>query len=75
MRNEKTKMFEMLKNKRGTREYEEWFLKYSPGIAKKERKEKREKAKKKRARTLKKKKGKKRKSKTLKRTKIGAIEL
>ena len=75
MRNEKTKMFEMLKNKRGTREYDEWFLKYAPGVAKRERKEKREKAKKKRARTLKKKKGKKRKSKTLKRTKIGAIEL
>ena len=32
MRNEKTKMFEMLKGKRGTREYEEWFLKYAPGV-------------------------------------------
>ena len=32
MRNEKTKMFEMLKGNRGTREYEEWFLKYAPGV-------------------------------------------
>ena len=77
MRNEKTKMFEMLKSKRGTREYEEWFLKYAPGIVKKEKADKREKANKKRARTLKKnkKKRKKRQTKTLKRKKIGAIEL
>uniref|UniRef100_A0A6C0JU92 Poly(A) polymerase catalytic subunit domain-containing protein n=1 Tax=viral metagenome TaxID=1070528 RepID=A0A6C0JU92_9ZZZZ len=30
MRNEKTEMFEKLKNKRDTKEYEEWFLKYTP---------------------------------------------
>ena len=80
MRNEKTKMFEILKSKRGSKEYEEWFLKYAPGIEKKEKKEKREKAKAKRKRiknkTLKKKKGTrgKRKGRTLRRRKIGAIE-
>ena len=30
MRNEKTQMFEKLKDKRDTKEYEEWFLKYTP---------------------------------------------
>lgn len=30
MRNEKTEMFEKLKDKRDTKEYEEWFLKYTP---------------------------------------------
>ena len=30
MRNEKSKKFEELKDKRGSKEYEEWFLKYSP---------------------------------------------
>tara|TARA_Y100000389_G_scaffold204384_1_gene256634 strand:- start:1760 stop:3118 length:1359 start_codon:yes stop_codon:yes gene_type:complete len=30
MRNEKSKKFEELKGKRGTKEYEDWFLKYSP---------------------------------------------
>jgi len=30
MRIEKSEMFEKLKNKRGTEEYERWFLKYSP---------------------------------------------
>jgi hypothetical protein len=80
MRNEKTKMFEILKSKRGSKEYEEWFLKYAPGIEKKEKKEKREKAKAKRKRiknkTLKKKKGTrgKKKARTLRRRKIGAIE-
>jgi len=45
MRNEKTKMFEILKSKRKTREYEEWFLKYSPGKDKLEKEEKKEKKK------------------------------
>ena len=31
MRAEKTEMFEKLKDKRGTKEYEEWFMKYRPG--------------------------------------------
>jgi hypothetical protein len=31
MRNEKSKKFEELKNNKGTREYEEWFLRYTPG--------------------------------------------
>jgi hypothetical protein len=31
MRQEKTEKFEELKNKRNSREYEEWFLKYTPG--------------------------------------------
>ncbi len=75
MRNEKTKMFNILKDKRGTREYEEWFLKYAPGIVMREKKEKREKAKKKRARTMKKNKEKERKTKTLKSNRFGAIEL
>lgn len=39
MRNEKSKMFEQLKNKRGTREYEEWFLRYTPGEKNKPTKE------------------------------------
>ena len=30
MRSEKMKMYEQLKNKRDTKEYEEWFLKYRP---------------------------------------------
>jgi len=30
MRMEKSEMFEKLKNKKGTEEYERWFLKYSP---------------------------------------------
>ena len=31
MRSEKMKMFEKLKSDRGSKEYEEWFLKYRPG--------------------------------------------
>ena len=31
MRQEKTEKFEELKNKKNSREYEEWFLKYTPG--------------------------------------------
>ena len=30
VRKHKAEMYEKLKNKRGTKEYEEWFLKYSP---------------------------------------------
>lgn len=30
-RAEKSKMFEKLKSKRGTKEYDEWFLRYAPG--------------------------------------------
>jgi hypothetical protein len=30
LRAKKTEMFRLLANKKGTREYEEWFLKYSP---------------------------------------------
>jgi hypothetical protein len=36
MRAHKTEKFKELKDKRGTREYEEWFLNYSPSITKKE---------------------------------------
>ena len=75
MRNEKTKMFEMLKGKRGTREYEEWFLKYTPGV-----KDEKKKARKKKPKTRKKKKTKKakkrvKKSRKAKRKKFGSIEL
>ena len=38
MRQEKSDMFEKLKDKKGTREYEEWFLKYIPDV-KKDKKE------------------------------------
>jgi len=34
MRNDKTQKYEELKNKRDTREYEEWFLKYVPSKSK-----------------------------------------
>ncbi len=34
MRNKKTRMYNLLKNKRGTVEYEEWFLKYDPSRVK-----------------------------------------
>ena len=30
MRNEKTEMFNKLKGKRNSKEYEQWFLKYQP---------------------------------------------
>jgi hypothetical protein len=46
MRNEKSKKFEELKDKRGSKEYEEWFLKYSP-VQKKTLKKKKKKKKKK----------------------------
>lgn len=36
MRNEKSKKFEELKNKKGSREYEEWFLRYIPSDKKKD---------------------------------------
>ena len=31
MRNEKSKKYEELKGKKGTKEYDEWFLRYAPG--------------------------------------------
>ena len=31
LREEKAEKYRQLKNQRGTREYEEWFLKYNPG--------------------------------------------
>jgi hypothetical protein len=34
IRAEKTEMFKKLADKRGTKEYEEWFLKYNPGLDK-----------------------------------------
>ena len=46
MRNEKSKKFEELKGKRGTKEYEDWFLKYSPSQKKTLKKKKRRKKKK-----------------------------
>ena len=46
MRNEKSKKFEELKDKRGSKEYEEWFLKYSPAQKKTLKKKKRKKKKK-----------------------------
>jgi hypothetical protein len=46
MRNEKSKKFEELKSKRGTKEYEDWFLKYSPSQKKTLKKKKRRKKKK-----------------------------
>ena len=36
IRAEKTSMFKELANKKGTREYDEWFLKYNPNIERKE---------------------------------------
>ena len=38
MRNLKTQKFNELKNKRGTKEYDEWFLMYEPGEKNKEEK-------------------------------------
>lgn len=38
MRNEKSKKFEELKTKKNSKEYEEWFLRYSPGDNDKENK-------------------------------------
>lgn len=57
MRNEKSKKFEELKKKKGTREYEEWFLRYIPGEkenGKKEMKAKKDISKKTRGRKAKK---------------------
>lgn len=47
MRNEKSKKFEELKDRRGSKEYEEWFLKYSPAQKKTLKKKKKRKKKKK----------------------------
>jgi hypothetical protein len=46
MRNEKSKKFDELKDKRGSKEYEEWFLKYSPAQKKTLKKKKKKKKKK-----------------------------
>ena len=54
MRNEKSKKFEELKTKRGSREFEEWFLRYAPGEKSKEKKAKKIKGKKTRGRKAKK---------------------
>lgn len=57
MRNEKSKKFEELKKNKGTREYEEWFLRYTPGEKvndKKELKANKDKTKKTRGRKAKK---------------------
>lgn len=50
MRNEKSKKFEELKTKRGSREYEEWFLRYTPGDNEKKNKASKNKGKKTRGR-------------------------
>lgn len=55
MRNEKSKKFQELKTKKGTREYEEWFLRYTPGDNEKENKAVKNKSKKTRGRKAKKK--------------------
>ena len=70
MRNEKSKKYEELKSKRGTREYEEWFLRYAPGEKNKVKKEK-ENTKKKKTRTKKGKKSKKSKKKGTRKNKKG----
>ena len=49
MRNEKSKKYEELKGKKGTKEYDEWFLRYAPGEKNKKKNEK-EKSKKKKTR-------------------------
>lgn len=54
MRNEKSKKFEQLKTNRGTKEYEEWFLRYAPGEKDKDNKAKKPNNKKTRGRKAKK---------------------
>ena len=56
MRNEKTEMFKALKNKRNSKEYEEWFLRYEPGEKNKQEKRKKTKKRKKREKSRKSKK-------------------
>ena len=47
MRNEKTEQFKKLKDKRTSKEYEEWFLRYEPkGVDKKDNKSSNKKSKK-----------------------------
>ena len=46
MRNEKTEMFNKLKGKRNTKEYEQWFLKYQPGEKKTQKTQKTQKTRK-----------------------------
>tara|TARA_X000001036_G_scaffold438937_1_gene488198 strand:+ start:1829 stop:3238 length:1410 start_codon:yes stop_codon:yes gene_type:complete len=53
MRNEKTEMFKALKNKRNSKEYEEWFLRYEPGEKNKQEKKKKTKKRKKRKKSRK----------------------
>lgn len=70
-RAEKSAMFEKLKGKRGTKAFDEWFLRYAPGEKKAikatiaAKKEKKNKPKKKRTRTNKKRKGRKTRKKGL----------
>ncbi len=45
MRNEKSKKYQELKGKRGSKEYEEYFLRYAPGEKNKEKAEKNQKKK------------------------------
>ena len=72
-RYEKAEMYKKLKNKRGTKEYEEWFLKYSPTSKKLDKEEKT----KKKHKTRKRKYGKKNKKKKTKRVRFnfGSIEI
>ena len=58
MRDEKSNKFEELKEKKGTKEYDEWFLKYTPLVKTK-------------SKTKTKKEDKKRKNKTIKKKKKG----
>ena len=53
MRAEKSKMFKKLKGKRGTKLYDEWFLRYVPNEEKKQTRKRRHKKSKKNNRTLK----------------------
>ena len=53
MRNEKTEMFKALKDKRKSKEYEEWFLRYEPGEKKKQEKTKKRRKKTKRRKSRK----------------------
>lgn len=76
-RYKKAEMYKKLKNKRGTKEYEEWFLKYSPTLQKVDKEEKpKKKHYMKKHKTRRKGRGKKKKGKT-KRVKFnfGSIEL
>jgi hypothetical protein len=76
-RYKKAEMYKKLKNKRGTKEYEEWFLKYSPTSQKLDKEEKPKKQQyKKKPKTRRKGRGKKKKGKTKRvRFNFGSIEI